>query len=306
MVVALVMFTQDILFRLILEIIGFSSPSKDAAIAALVMFGMIGAIVILLSIGISICSCVLKRSLAAGLAWILQIVITLLYFYGKNMNAIMLRYGIFIGCHENCQRINHYFTLSSLVLAILFLTYAIPELHNMMPNSKNDHQRWLYLLRVIFIFVNANAIYSTLSIVPPDISCSTYAVVLSTVCLILISIVGGIKIILFSLNHSYLSSIFYSLIHNVVIHVIWCLALPIYLLSDNQLPLEYISCHQPNSTNDYTKLVGGTVIDHVIRFVGTFITGVALIVTLASFLCHYLYNKRKSRNRVTPIKNTTK
>ena len=306
MVIALVIFLRDISQRIILECIGFLTATTNVAAAAIALFAIIGGLFLAIAIVVSIISCKQTRSFKVGMAWFLQIVVTLLYFFGKNTYAIMLHYGSYVRCYEDCQRVIHYAALSCLALAIVFLTHAFPDLNDEM-QKKSDTSKvtqrqhfWHYFLDTVFVFVSANAIYGTLSIIPPDMSCSSYAAALSTVCLVIIVAVGCIKIYM---NKRKFDNKKIEWLQSCgtycIFYFCWSLALLLYLVSDNRLPLELISCHKLNSTDQYTDFVGGTTIDRILRLIGTIFAG-ALLVLPFGLMFFKKWHTRRS-NRVVPI-----
>ena len=195
-----------------------------------------------------------------------------MYYFGKNAGGIARHYWTYLGCTEDCQRQVQFFALGCQVLAILLLTSAIPVLHDAF---KNKERKESVFFHYIWIFVLCNAMYSVLSIIPSNTFCTVYALVLSCVCLAIITIVGGVLTWIAFVNSDEEYDDKCSCIPDscklITVYLIIFLSLPLYLLSDNQLPLEFISCQGRNVTDEYTEFIeeGGSMGDHVVRLVGT-------------------------------------
>ena len=143
--------------------------------------------------------------------------------------------------------------------------------------EKKEQEKSVFF-HIIWIFMTSNAIYSVLSIIPGTTVtvCTVYALALSCVGLAIITIVGWLLSCLDLLDSDeeydgkFDSCIPDSCMLIIVISIIF-LSLPLYLLSDNQLPLEYISCQGRNITDEYTEFIGegGSVGDHLTCLVVT-------------------------------------
>ena len=275
------MFLLDIIYRSVAEFIGFFPVNKNAAIATIVMFSIIGGFVPIIYALLFFCKYI-EKSWTTAAAWISQLVLPGLYYYGKNINGILLHYGTHLGCDEACQSTNQFVALFCLLLTILFLTYLIPKLHKKKSTKVHRH----YFFGVILIFVNANAIYATISLIPVDIQCTIYAVALSSIFLLIVTIVGWFKILsefridddssdddCDTFDHPSFSDCILTCFTKLGLFP----ALLFYLLCDNQLPLEYISC---NTTFEGSTEFESGGADHIVRFVGMIITDVVVFLVL--------------------------
>ena len=212
-----------------------------------------------------------------------------MYYFGKNAAGIARHYWTYlaIDCIEDCQRRVQFYALGCQVLAILLLTSVIPTLHNAFKNKEQKESEFFHF---IWIFVLCNAMYSILSIIPSNTLCTVYALVLSCICLAIITFVGWVLtwIAFINLDEEYddKCSCISKYCMYILIFLIFFLPLPLYLLSDNQLPLEYISCQGRNITDDYTEFNGGgSMGDHVTRLVGTGLT----IILVSVLTCLYIF-----------------
>ena len=294
-IMACAMFLMDIFYRLVAELIGFASPSCPAAIANTVMYSIIGGGVITFYLAVS-CKVSKEKNNLWFVTFLLQVFLLVMYYFGKNAGGIARHYWTYLGCTEDCQRAVHFSALFCQVLAILVLTSVIPELHDAFKKKKQKEKdqkekkqkekeeeekdqkekelkemKHSVFFQIIWIFVASNAMYSVLSIIPAATVCTVYALALSCVCLAIITIVGWILTWMAlddsDIQNSGKCSCCISLL-------IFFLPLPLYLFSDNQLPLEYISCQGRNVTNEYIQFSGegGSIVDHVFRLVGTLLT----------------------------------
>ena len=295
-----IIFLLDIIFSILSDVIGLFKTTKESAIAIIVLFSISGALIIL-----PLSMLVLKyleKSAAGYIAWIFQIILAIAYYYGKNINGIMIRYGMLLGCNESCQRANQFIALTSLLFAILFLTYVIPTLHTIIQkkSKKTYHIFESRFFGVITVLVNANAIFATISLIPANIQCTIYAVVLGSIFLFIITVVAITKI---CVNYTTdednsndddddnrISCFSCSDILPIISYLLLLMVPPVYLLGNNQLPLVYISC---NSTGEVVTDNGGTI-DHIVRLACMGITG--MIVLLALFL---FWRNRKNNRTAT-------
>ena len=295
---AFVIFLLDIIYRSVAEIIGLFPVNRNTAIATIVMFSIIGGIVLVPYAILVFCKYI-ERSCTTAVAWIGQIVLAGLYYYGKNINGIFLQYGTHLGCDEACQRTNRFVALFCLLLAILFFTHVIPELHkkkstNVIPelhkkkSTEDHHTYWCYFFGVILIFVSANAIYATISLIPVDIQCTIYAVTLSSIFLCIITFVGWFKIWSGGWNdddsHDDDSCDCPTCSEGIFICFTYLgllVALPFYLLGDNQLPLVYIRCN--TTFEGSTELESGGTADHIVRIFGMLVTVVVVFLVFVLF-----------------------
>ena len=315
-IMACAMFLMDIVYRLVAEIIGFFPPSKSAAIANTVVYSIIGGGVITFYLAVS-CTVSKEKNSLWFVTFLLQVFLLVMYYFGKNAGGIARHYWTYLGCTEDCQRAVHFSALFCQVLAILVLTSVIPELHDAFKKKKQKEKdqkekeeeekdqkekeeeekdqkekelkkeqelkekKHSVFFQIIWIFVASNAMYSVLSIIPAATVCTAYAVALSCVCLAIITIVGWILTCI-ALDDSDVQNI--GEYCCCIPLLIFFLPLPLYLFSDNQLPLEYISCPGRNITNEYIQFSGegGSIVDHVVRLVGTFLT-LILVSALARF-----------------------
>ena len=303
---AFLIFLLDIIYRSLTEIIGFFPVNRNTAIATIVIFSITGGIVIIPSSALLVFKYI-EKSCIATIAWIIQLVLAGLYFYGKNINGIMIQYGKDLGCDEACQRTNQFVALFCLVLAIVLLTYLIPELHKYIEKNSNEvhHTHWHYFFGVILIFVNANAIYATISLIPVNIQCTKHAAALSSIFLGIVTFYGWIRIWMefwtdddSTDDDSFDHPCFSDCIFNCFTYFSMLVALPFYLLCDNQLPLEYTSCNILLSSNatfeGSIELESISTANHIVRLVGMLFTGV--VVLLALFL--FWRNHRQTKSRI--------
>ena len=235
----------------------------------------------------------IEKSCTTAAAWFSQLVLAGVYYYGKNINGILLHYGTHLDCDEACLRENQLVALFCLLLAILFLTYVIPELHKYIEKKSTNvhHTYWHYFFGVILIFVSANAIFATISLIPVDIQCTKLALVLSFIFLCIVTLIGWFKIWSEyctdddsadddSNDHPTGSGG----IFNYFTYIGLLLALPSYLLGDNQLPLVYFSCNQ--TFEGSTEVESGGTVDHIVRLVGMIVTVVVVFLVLFLFWRH--------------------
>ncbi len=292
-----VIFILDIIFSILSNIIGFFETNRRSAIAIIVLFSVVGFLV-LLTVSFLV-FCYSEHTCKESGAWIFQILLAIVYYYGKNINGIMIRYGAFLGCGETCQKTNQYIALTSLMLAILFLTYIIPKVHDIIQKKSkkvNSQPRYgHFIFGVIAVYVNANAIFATLSLIPADIQCTLYAVILTSLCLGIITVVAVIKIVSDCLSiedddydYDPDSTCCPSCYDCAILFGYFSLfaLVPFYLLGNNQLPLEYISCN-------FTEGVvtdNGRSSDHIARLILMITTGVVVLCVW----CILWKNKKKT------------
>ncbi len=293
-----VIFILDIIFSILSNFIGFFETNRRSAIAIIVLFSVVGFLV-LLTVSFLV-FCYSEHTCKESWAWMFQILLAIFYYYGKNINGIMIHYGAFLGCGESCQKTNQYIALTLLMLAILFVTYIIPKVHGIIQKSskKNSQPRYgHFIFGVIAVYVNANAIFATLSLIPADIQCTLYAVILTSVCLVVIAIVAVIKIIVDTLTEdddddddedndsTQILPAWYDFIL-LFGYISLLFLVPVYLLGNNQLPLEYMNC---NSTQE-TVTDNGRSSDHIVRLACMISTGVIIL----SVWCFFWKFKKKT------------
>ena len=287
-----VIFLLDIIYGALLAIIALIPTSRQTAIATIVTMCVLGAIVILPSIFVLI---FLEKSVIAVIAWIIQLLLAGIYLYGKYITGIMQRYGSELGCDESCQRTNQFIAMFCIVLTILLFSYIIPELYGIIKKASTTkhHTFWYYFFGVIVIFVHANAIYSTISIIHIRIPCTVHTLILSLVLLIVISVIGWFSIwrsedlwtdydVDTANSSDFEKKFFY------VTYVALALILPFYLLCNNRLPLGYVDCHLTNSSRNAASENGSEMddvsqADHIVRLIGMIATALVVLFVLLSF-----------------------
>jgi len=297
---------MDVSYNICKEIIALAATGKSAAIATVTVFGALGATTLLGSLVVFV-----ERNWLTCWSWCVHVVIAVLYFYGKNIGYIVKKYGEELECGDKCVTNNQIAAIGGLGLTLLLL-YAIPLLHEYIKekSSNKHHSLWHFFFGVILVLVHINSIYSAvLSIIPEQLKCVKEAWILSTVFLVVASLLGLVTIFTNKdiWNKQELSAA--SLSDDIKTgYLIKCgaiflvIVLPLYLLTNNELPLHYITCSE-NST--YSEVEGGSGMtgedhsartEHITRMVGMAMTGLIVVLFWGLFQCK---KKESDPNKVS-------
>lgn len=278
------LFILDILYNITRESIAIAtSDGKKIAIATIFFFCFFGGS--LFCLAFLVLCCTIKHC-ASFISWLVQVFIVELYYYGSNINSIMQKYGNDIGCGETCQESNRVAAIVFLGTALIFLN-TIPILHEATKNKFDleSNDVWNYVLNVITILVSINTIYSTVaSLIPTSIHCTVFVVTLSSIFIILATVIGWASIIGLLWDTSYAKA--YEDIECPKLFIFpLLLSLPLYLLSDNQLPIDCAFDSDPSGSNTTMTNDGDLDInynnnsDNILRLIFTGITGTAVLIS---------------------------
>lgn len=248
----------------------------------------------------------LIHSQGAFLACVINSVIVGLYFYGDNLGYILQAYGEDLGCDATCSEVN--LAIAVIALAIgAFLLHLFPEILKQLIKLfgyKYKPDRWYYTLSTLTTLVKIDAIYSTLaSLAQIGNYCSITEVTLSLFLIVISSILGIFDIIIKSLyilygvkekkkgntqkNKAIVTSA----------SVLLILSLPLYLLVDNEQPLncgfecdvfENTTCTIQSDPTDNCRANANSIT----RLVLAILTGVLIIIVLVLVLYGY-YTENK-------------
>ena len=298
---------MDVSYNICKEIIALAASGRRAAIATTSMFGVLGVTTLLASLVV-----LMEKKWLACWSWCVHIVIAVVYFYGKNIRDIVNKYGEELKCGEKCVAHNQIAAIGCLGFTLLIL-YAIPLLHKYINDktNKRHHSLWHFFFGVILVLVSINSIYSAvLSIVPEQLKCATEALILSIVFLIVASLLGWLTIFtdkdIWNSKELSAASLSNDIKTGYLIKsgaIVLVVVLPLYLLTNNQLPLYYITC-SGNSTNSDIETRSGTVEDrnhlparteHLTRLAGLVVTGLVVVLFWILFKCK---KKENDRDRV--------
>ena len=186
---AVLMLVLDIVYGVLHEVISLFPVGRSTAIATVVCFGLAGFFTVVMA-GVFFVLFLEYYSHLAVFSWFLHLLLVCMYYYGKNINNILLRYGDELGCDNNCQEVNQDVALFFLTLSVLILTSLIPHLHRYIKKKCCDthHTYWHYFYGTVLIFIHVNAIYAAASLALINNQCTKAVLALSTVMLILVTL----------------------------------------------------------------------------------------------------------------------
>ena len=294
---------MDVIYNISKEAIAISVASnKSAVIGTVAVFGALSSFTLFSSLVVLIAS---EKTFISCCTWLLQVVIVEIYFYGTHMNIIIERFGKELGCVEKCALHNQIAAIGCLGCTLLLL-YSIPLLHDYIKKSSRfeHHSLWHYFYLVILVLVHINTVYAAvLSTIPESLKCFREILGLSIVFLVVAIVIGGMSI--FSNNdiwnkkdkiwtsHSSIGDKRSNYILKGAVFLL-IVILPLYLISNNQLPLQYINCSSAGNSTAADCYDGGpnhVITEHIIKLVGMVVTGVIVLLVMVVFK----YQKRAEK-----------
>lgn len=290
----LILLSLDIVYNIVRETIASTvSDVHAASIITVISFCLIGCSLISLAIIGLRFTTVTSASFAA---WLLQLLAVVLYFYGDNIDYILQRYGDELHCGETCQERN--WIAAKLFLGTALTTlYIIPLLYKdtvKLPGSTYKCGWWHYALSMVTILVKVDMIYSALVPMPPSSSnCDSMVVTLSSSFFVILSIIGCAGIVIncrytkYAINTNDKKKDRKCDISLFIVGILLFLCLPLYLLSDNQQPIDCIFGCDSFAFN--TTMTNGCDMktNSVLRLSLMGWTAVSALLTLGVFLCKW-------------------
>ena len=213
----------------------------------MVFYGLLSLLLIVLPLFALFCSYDNPPSLVA---WILQLVAIVLYFYGDNIGYITQRYGEALGCGDRCIENNRIAAVVLLGSAIIILHIFPPILKDIAGLVKEDHKYdrggWYYALDMIAILVRIDTVFTIVAIMAQTSNyCSLTDVSLGWSFFVICTIIGIAAIIVSSIYAMYKiddkgSIKNFTAMSGIMITVVIFLSisLPLYILSDNEQPID--------------------------------------------------------------------
>ena len=265
------------------EIVILSGGGRGAAIAAVVLF-----VVVLLFFGslATIQSIVLcyknEKHLTFNLVvLIIQIVGALLYFYGDNFIYILNRYASDLGCGPQCVNANRIISVISLGCTLVIYHLLPPCLDKIAKHWKlksTDH--WYTASNIITTIVKVDALFTVVAIMAQTSEfCSSADLGISAAFFVVSIVVGwalmGVYAAISYLildehaNHSWLVP---------VVTVPLAICLPLYLLADNEQPLDCgFNCDTFAANVTQNELTCDVTTNSAIRLTFTLVAFIAVL-----------------------------
>ena len=221
----------------------------------MVFYGLLSLLLIVLPLFALFCSYDNPPSLVA---WILQLVAIVFYFYGDNIGYITQRYGEALGCGDRCIENNRIAAVVLLGSAIIILHIFPPILKDMAAlvkevkeDYKYDRGGWYYTLDMIAILVRIDTVFTIVAIMAQtDNYCSLTDMSLGWSFFAICTIIGIAAIIVSGIYAVY--KIIDKAKDNTVKHwqtmsgimitvvILLSISLPLYILSDNEQPIDCV------------------------------------------------------------------
>ena len=211
---------------------------KGVAIGTLVYFLVLCLSIIFLPL-VFIC---MKGMKCCCDAFVLQLVVAALYFFGDNFGYVLPQYADALNCSDVCQRGVEVTRQAALGTAIIII-HSIPVLDRdaTYGNKYEEEYKSLhYTLNVIAVLIKIDMIYSIVTaVVQSDADCSTTNEALTYSFFVIATVIGWISIIIQSIVGKDVLHKDVKIGCTTVFGIILLLiSLPMFLLSDNRQPLD--------------------------------------------------------------------
>ena len=177
---------------------------------------------------------------------LMQLLASMMYFYGDNFYPITLRYGEQWGCDKHCMENVRISTNVSLALSLIVLQVLPPTLQKLSKIFLYEEkwQRkyeidWLHLLDMIIRIIKIDAVYKIITTTAQSSeSCGRIEVAVSIVSIIAFILIGDFFSILIDCWYSAKKfDMTYKWIYKVL-YIMLIISLPLYTLANNLQPLD--------------------------------------------------------------------
>ena len=231
---------------------------------------------------------------------IIDVVATGFYFYGDNINFVVLNYGGDIGCGFECIRNNRIFSVLCLGIALITRHLVIhvfkdssilcdcSETANTKEPVTKATMIWIHVLKMFSDIHKMDTLYTAVSLAAQSAEfCSYTDVNLAWSLYGICCFAGMLSLIIrgmMALNSS--AHCDYSEAHviSIVICVILCITLPLYLLTDNEQPFDCaFGCDPFATATNATGIIPPHVGDNC-KLKADFGTRFALMVIVVTLL----------------------
>ena len=218
--------------------------SKAAAISTIAVFAtelLILLIIFPIGYGLYIYKESPEKPVIHSFSILLQTLGAVSYFYGDNINPIMQRYGEELDCDDSCINNNRIAAVMALGLSLIIF-YLFPQVTNkisIMISWENVGTGWYSAIDMIGIILKLDIVFTIVEIMTQtDEFCSTNDVGLSSPFIVICFFAGVFAMIIYGVyscvkldNSDKCKCITFAFFL-----LVFCL--PMYLLADNQQPLD--------------------------------------------------------------------
>lgn len=286
---------------IIREIVILSGEGRGAAIAAVVLF-VVFVVVIFFGTLATIQTIVLCYKNEDHLAFnlivlIIQIIGSLLYFYGDNFMYILNRYASELGCDSQCVNINRILSVVCLGCTLIIFHLIPPCLKKIAEYKKlNNNDHWYAASNIITTIIKVDALFTVVAIMAQTSEfCSDADLGISAAFFVISIFVGwGLMgayatISCFILDDANSKPLWLVPLATVALAI----SLPFYILADNEQPLDCgFDCDTFASNGTQNDLTCDVTTNSAIRLSFTIIT--FIVVSSVSILLFFFREDTKA------------
>ena len=223
--------------------IGHDNDDKIGSTAwiTVIVCGLLASLLLLIAI---LTLCVTSVRPCSLMAWILQLLAIMMFYFGDKAPYIVHLYGNELNCNSSCQSNVQVWAIVALAMG-LFILHNTPLLHHHKSRrygAKYKQQWWEHAYSMIAIFLGTDIMYSLLIAFTSISNDSTPKAFLSMLFLVSLFVVGSAGIVI-NCSYAQLSAATTSSRKNkcdcslTIVALILVPSLLFYLLSDNVDPL---------------------------------------------------------------------
>ena len=240
----------DIVNTILRELIAVAtSDDRVAGIATVVCFSILGFILIGLS-PLALCFTTINPLII--IAWLMQLVTVVLYFYGDNIGFILERYGETLGCGDMCienNRIASVVLLGSAMVVWHIIPPLLKDIAVMVKDEYNyKHGGWYYALDMLALLIRVDTTFTVIAIMSQTTAyCSLSDRTLGWSFFVILTVIGIAGLIISSIytaykidNESTIKSLPAMSATLIIVVILLGISLPLYILADNQQPLDCV------------------------------------------------------------------
>lgn len=279
--------------------------NHDAAIGTVFCFCFLGCVLLGLS-PIGLCFSKPKLTFPSVSAWLVHLAAMVLYFYGDNIGYILQRYGDELGCGDKCIENNRIAAVVLLGSALILLHIMPPLLKDLATLVTEDSEEqiggWYYALDMIAMLVRIDTVFTVIAIMAQTTEfCSLTDRSLGWSFFVICTIIGVAAIIISSIYAAYkidqkksvenapaMSGIMISAV------ILLSISLPLYILSDNQQPIDCVWGCDSYATDNTTMIVAADMgiscnmnANSGMRLGFMSLTGILVLVSLGLLGCDW-------------------
>lgn len=265
------MLVLDILNSIVRELIAVAATDdRTAGIATVVCFSVLGLLLIGLS-PFALCFSTVNPPILS--AWLMQLFALVLYFYGDNIGYILQRYGEVLGCGDQCVENNRIAAVVLLGSAIIILQIIPPLLKDIAVMVKDvyqyKHGGWYQALDMLALLVRIDSIFTIIAVMTQTTAyCGLTDRSLGWSFFVICCIAGIAGLIISSMYAAYKVDKEHSVrslpamsATLVLVVILLSISLSLYILADNQQPLDCVWGCDSYTDNTTVAVATGTGIE---------------------------------------------